>query len=251
MRDVKDKDNLNHELNPLLSFDTIFISNLFNFLKTFKLMKQFKENKSTFLAVLEILSVDTVLNTNGKVVIRTEKSNVNKSGVWQFSYEHLNALARGCNAVSGTILGGAIRSDILGGSTLNVPAVFVEEGDDIIDAQGNLVINQKTGDTKYTQNHFKTSIVDASITLTEEAIKYVNKVTLAADISDIERERDEMRKKAQELRRQKMMRATTNAVEQQPEDSGDDSNDDDDELMDIFDSGDNAAPEAPVAPESE
>jgi hypothetical protein len=35
MRDVKDKDNLNHELNPLLSFDTIFISNLFNFLKTF------------------------------------------------------------------------------------------------------------------------------------------------------------------------------------------------------------------------
>jgi hypothetical protein len=211
-------------------------------------MKQFKESKTEFLAMLEILSVDTVLNTNGKVVIRTEKSNVNKSGVWQFSYEHLNALARGCNAVSGTILGGAIRSDILGGSTLNVPAVFVEEGDDIIDAHGNLVINQKTGDTKYTQNHFKTSIVDASITLTEDAIAYVNEVTRAADISDINREREEMRKKAQELRRQKMMRATTNAVEQ-PVDSGD-SNDDDDELMDIFDSGsDNAAPVE--TPESE
>jgi hypothetical protein len=213
-------------------------------------MKQFKEEKGKFLARLEIISIDTILNSNGKLTVRTEKSNANPKGIWQFSKAHLDAIARGCGAFTANMLNSAIVYDKLGGSTLNIPLEWVEEGDTIFDKEGNVVVNQRTGDTTYSKSHFKSEAVDASVTLTEVSLQYISGITTSADLNELERVRKEMELEAKRLRREKMMRNTTGVSEQEPVDSSDDSDDDDDELMDIFDSGsDNAAPVE--TPESE
>jgi hypothetical protein len=213
-------------------------------------MKQFKEERGKFLARLEIISIDTILNSNGKLTVRTEKSNANPKGIWQFSKAHLDAIARGCGAFTANMLNSAIVYDKLGGSTLNIPLEWVEEGDTIFDKEGNIVINQRTGDTTYSKSHFKSEAVDASVTLTEVSLQYISGITTSADLNELERVRKEMELEAKRLRREKMMRNVAGVTEQQPEDSG--SDDDDDELMDIFDSGsDNGDNTAIETPESE
>jgi hypothetical protein len=198
-------------------------------------MKKFAKKLDVVQAIeLEIIKIVAEENKNDLCVIVTEPSNANESGVWQLTYGMLNALAKDCGAASAEMLANAVNTKSIGGDVLKLNVRWVDDTCKIgVDSEGDDIINEKTGDIYFTEEHFRREGLFTGIELEEEAVAYVEHINIMIDVEEAKEMRKQRRKERKGGRSRKV--ATPEKLDLEnvdPTDSGDDG-----EIDDLFGEG--------------
>jgi len=142
---------------------------------------------------LRIVSIDTRNNKNNKNVIKTvEGDEINPSGVFQLTEKDLDNFAAQLRATNGDVLANAIANSF-DDSHFVVDAIYVKEGDDVLDEKGETIIDAVSDEAmKYTVSHWK--ITKREIQLGDDAVLYIADLNKQIDLQEIAASRSAKRR---------------------------------------------------------
>jgi len=163
---------------------------------------------------LVISKVNTKINKNGELSVKTEEGNaVNPTGLFQYSEKHLDNLADGCGATDCDMMRNAIASG-LDDSYLVMQTQRVEVGELVMDNKGATIDDPTTdsGFKEFTVGHVR--IINTEIKLGDDAVDYIAGINAKVD------EQITMNKRMNRRRNKKTPTAVVDASDVADEDLG-------------------------------
>jgi hypothetical protein len=131
---------------------------------------------------LVINKVNTKINSNDKMSVKTEEgTEVNPSGLFQYSEKHLDNLADGCGATDADMMRNAVAQS-LDDNYLVIEAEQVVAGEVVLNNKGEKIEDPTAegGFQVYTKDHMR--ITNTEIQLGEDAVDYIAEINSKVDL---------------------------------------------------------------------